>query len=78
MCVIIIYDPQYVGTYYARKLIPFLYMTTQQKHLVYSSRFLCWAQIREVFFVFCFFDSFSLEKQEKWRKVRRPLVEEPR
>ena len=49
-------------------------MTTHQRHLLYSEVFI-WPQISKPFF---FLDGFTLKKQENWRKVKRPLVTEPK
>ena len=49
-------------------------MTTHQRHLLYSKRFLYGLKlISQTFF---FFDGFTLKMQENWRKVKRPLVTE--
>lgn len=65
---------QLVSNYYPIKLIPFQYMTTHQRHLLYSKRFLYGLKLISLFFFFL--DGFTLKMQENWRKVKRPLITE--
>ena len=50
-------------------------MTTHQRHLLYSKRFLYGLKLVSLFFNF-FWDGFTLKMQENWRKVKRPLITE--